>query len=153
MKKLLIILGSTFLVILVLAVAGISFAVNRGVALDKESKAYVDSVLPVIVSGWDKQELLRRASPEFQQVVKEGEVDKLYIMFRRLGNLHEYQGSEGQSDLSVTSQKGKVISATYTARANFDAAPAVIKVSLIKHGDEWQILGFHIDSDVFLQNP
>jgi len=44
-----------------------------------------------------------------------------------------------------------VISAAYVAGADFANGPAEIRMSLIKHGDQWQLLGFHIDSKVFLE--
>jgi len=152
MKKLLIVLGSIFLVIIIIVVIGIGVIAYKGTALDKESRDYVDSSVPAIVSAWDKQELLSRASPEFMQVVKSGDLDKLYGMYRRLGKLKEYQGSEGQSNMSVTSEQGKVISAAYTTKAIFDSGPASIKILIIKHGDKWQILKLYVESEVFLQH-
>lgn len=46
MKKFFIVLGSIFLAIIVLGAIGIAFIAVRGNALDKESKAYVDSAIP-----------------------------------------------------------------------------------------------------------
>jgi hypothetical protein len=152
MKKLLIVLGAVFLILIILAVVGIGVVAVKGTALDKQSKAYVDSTVPVIVANWDEQELLNRASPEFIQAAQKSDLDKLYVMFRRLGHFRAYQGSQGQSYMSVTSENGKSITAVYTAKTTFDTGPATIKVTLIKHGDRWQILGFHVDSEVFLQH-
>jgi hypothetical protein len=152
MKKLLIVLGVVFLAIIVLAVIGIGIVAVKGAALDKQSKAYVDSAVPAIVSGWDEQELLSRASPEFMQATDKDDLDKLYAMFRKLGSMREYQGSEGQSNMSYTSENGRRTIAVYAAKARFDAGSAVIKITLIKHGDEWQIMAFRVDSDVFLQH-
>jgi hypothetical protein len=152
MKRLLIALGTIFLMIIIFGAIGIGIIAYKGTALDKESKDYVDSSVPAIVSAWDKQELLSRASPEFMQVVTSADLDKLYGMYRRLGKLKEYQGSEGQSNMSVTSQHGKVISAAYTTKATFDSGPATIKISIIKHGDKWQIIKLYVESEVFLQH-
>jgi Na+-transporting methylmalonyl-CoA/oxaloacetate decarboxylase gamma subunit len=152
MKQLLIILGAIFLALIVLAAVCIGIGAVKGSALDKQSKAYVDSTVPVIVSTWDEHELLSRASPEFTQATDKDELDKLYTMFRRLGRLRQYQGSQGQSYMSLTTQNGKRTTAVYTAKASFDSGSAVIKVTLTKHGDQWQIEGFYVDSDVFLQH-
>jgi hypothetical protein len=149
MKKVLIVLGSIFLVLVVLAIIGIGIAAYKGTALDKESKAYVDSAVPAIVTGWNKQQLVSRASPEFMQAVKDDELDKLFGMFHRLGNFKSYDGAKGDSNMTV-SNKGKVVSAAYIANATFDTGPATIKISLIKHAD-WQILGFHVDSNALLE--
>ena len=142
MKKLLIVLGVVFLAIIVLAVIGIGIVAVKGAALDKQSKAYVDSAVPAIVSGWDEQELLSRASPEFMQATDKDDLDKLYAMFRKLGSMREYQGSEGQSNMSYTSENGRRTIAVYTAKARFDAGSAVIRITLIKHGGQWQIMAF-----------
>jgi hypothetical protein len=48
--------------------------------------------------------------------------------------------------MSATTQTGKVISAQYTAEATFQKGDATIKLGLIKHGDQWQILSFYVDS-------
>ena len=149
MKKLLIVLGSIFLVLMILGVVGIGIVAVKGTALDKESKAYVDEAVPAILSGWDKQQLVSRASPEFMQAVKGDDLEKLFGMFHRLGTFKSYDGAKGDSNMSVTNN-GKVISAVYVANATFDTGPATVKISLIKH-DNWQILGFHVDSKVFLE--
>lgn len=152
MKKLLMILGAFFLALIILAAIGIGIFAVKGSALDKQSKAYVDSTVPILVNGWDEQELLSRASPEFKQVVDKDDLDKLHTQFRKLGRLRDCQASEGEANMSITTQNGRSITASYSVKAKFDAGSAVIKISLIKHGDQWQIYGFHISSEAFLQH-
>lgn len=53
--------------------------------------------------------------------------------------------------MSVTTQSGKVISAAYTASAEFESGPAEIYLSLIKHGNRVEILGIRINSRLFLE--
>lgn len=67
MKKLLIILGALFLVLLVVGGIGFAILAYRGNALDKESSAYADAALLAIASQWSQKALLERASPEFKQ--------------------------------------------------------------------------------------
>jgi len=81
MKKFLIILGSIFLAIVVLAAIGIAFVAVRGTALDKESKAYADTAIPAIVRTWSEKELLDRASPEFKKAVAIDQLDRLFRAF------------------------------------------------------------------------
>jgi len=38
----------------------------------------------------------------------------------------------------------------YTAKATFEKGEATIKLTLIKHGRQWQIGGFHVDSPAFV---
>ena len=147
MKKVLIVLGSIFLVLILLAALGIGFLAVRGNALDKESKAYADAAIPAIITTWLDKALLDRASPEFNQAASPVQV---YHMFRSwessLGRLQTCDPAQGQSLMSVTSQSGKTISAQYTAKAKFERGEATIRLILIKHGDQWQILRFDVDN-------
>ncbi len=146
MKKLLVILGSIFLAVIVLGAIGIGFAAYRGSMLDKESKAYADSAIPAIVTGWNEQELLARASPEFKQAVTNDQLDRLFRWVRSLGQLQKCEPSQGHALMSATTQTGKMISARYTAEAKFQKGKATIKLGLIKHEDQWQIVNFYVDS-------
>lgn len=151
MKKTLTILGGIFVAVILVGVVMIAIAAVKGTALDKESREYLDEAIPAIVGKWDIKEIQKRASPEFNEAVKPEDLEKLMRVFRRLGSLKSYNGAKGDSTISITSQHGKVISATYIARADFSNGPAEITMSLIKHGDQWQLLGIHVDSEVFLE--
>lgn len=151
MKKALMVLGGVFAVLLVVGIVGISIVAIKGNSLDKESRQYVDRTIPAIVSTWEIAEIQNRASPEFKAAVNDGDLEKLLRKFRRLGKFKAYQGAKGQANMSVTTQNGKVISAAYIANAEFDSGPAEISLSLIKHGDQWQILGIRINSRLFLE--
>jgi hypothetical protein len=146
MKKFLIVLGSIFLVLIVLGAIGIAFVAVRDSALDKESKAYVDSAIPAIVTTWSEKELLDRASPEFKQAATIDQLDRLFRWVSSLGRLQKCDPAQGQALMSATTQTGKMISAQYNAKAKFEKGEAVVKLGLIKHGDQWQVLSFHVDS-------
>src|SRR6266542_3827838 len=146
MKKFFIILGSIFLAVIVMGAIGIAFVTVRGNALDKESKAYAGSAIPAIVTTWSEKELLDRASPEFKRAVTADQLNRLFRWVSGLGQLEKCEPAQGQALMSATTQAGKVISAQYTAKATFQKGEATIKLGLIKHGDQWQILNFHVDS-------
>ena len=147
MKKFLLVLGSIFLALLVLGALGVGFLAWRGNALDKESKAYADAAIPAIITTWLDKALLDRASPEFNQTTNAVQV---YQLFRQcessLGRLQKCEPAQGQAAIFVTPQTGERITAKYTAKARFDNGEATITLSLIKHGDQWQIAGFHVDT-------
>lgn len=151
MKRFLMILGGAFLVLIVAGVIGFAIIATKGNALDKESKQYADTAITAIISSWDRQAIVDRASPEFTAAVNGDDLNKLMNMFQRLGKLRECKGAEGQANISVTPQHGKVVTAYYTAKAEFESGPALIQLYLIKHDDKWQIEGFRINSKVFLQ--
>ncbi len=150
MKKFFITLGSIFFALIVLAAVGIAFVAIKGSALDKESRAYADSAIPAIVSTWSEKELLDRASPEFNKVVTIDQVDRLFRWLRALGALQKCEPAKGQSLMSATTQAGKTVTAEYVAQAEFEKGEATISLRLIKHGDQWQIVNFHVNSPALL---
>jgi hypothetical protein len=103
-------------------------------------------VVPAIVSSWNEQELLKRASPEFQKAATLADVERLFRWLRTLGPLRKYESAQGESITSVTPRTGRVIYGRYVAKAVFDAGEANIEVGLIKHGNQWQIGRFHVTS-------
>ena len=146
MRKFFIVLGSIFLALIVVGALGIGFVAMRGSALDKESKAYADAAIAAIVPTWLDKALLDRASPEFNKAT---DAVQLYHMCRslesRLGRLQKCEPAQGQSEVFFTPETGKTISAKYTAKAQFEKGEVTIALALIKHGDQWQIAGFHVD--------
>jgi stress response protein SCP2 len=146
MKKFFIALGVIFLVLVVLGAIGIGYIAFRGNTLDKEGKAYADAAIPAIVTSWDKKELLDRASPEFKRDVNDAQIDQLFHRFTVLGRFMTFDSATGQAFILATPQTGKVVTADYQAKAYFEKGPAMIKLKLIKHGDQWQILTLNVAS-------
>lgn len=150
MKKLFIILGVIFLCIIVIGVIVFSIAAYHGTKLDKSSKAYLDEVIPVIVSSWNSQELIYHASPELLKIMPRDKVDGMFKMFsEKLGGLKKYKGSKGDSFVNFSSS-GKVITASYVVQAAFEKADAEIKISIIQHNNKWQILEFFVNSEALM---
>lgn len=150
MKRLLLVLGVIFLCIIVIGVIGFSIAAYHGTKLDKSSKAYVDEVAPIIISSWNVQELINRASPEFLNVVPRDKLDAMFKMLSdKLGALKSYKGSKGGSFMNL-SQSGKVITASYVVKATFEKADAEIKISIIQHNEKWQLLEFRVNSKALM---
>jgi hypothetical protein len=144
MKKFFAVLGIIFLIIIVLGAIGFGYIAYRGNALDKESKAYADAAISAIVTTWSEKELLDRASPELKQAVPQQQLDELFRRFAGLGHLQKCDPAQGQSMTSATTQAGIQVRAEYNADATFDKGKALIDIALIKHGDQWQILGFFV---------
>jgi hypothetical protein len=108
MKKFFIILGSMFLVIIVLGIIGIMFVAMRGNALDKESKPYSDAAIPAIVTTWSQKELLDRASPELKQAVTADQLNRLFRWVSGLGRLQKCEPAQVHALMSATTQTGKM---------------------------------------------
>ena len=151
MKRILLWFGGIFLGLLVVVAAVMGYLAYLGPSLDASSKAYVDESVKAITSAWSKEELLKRASPQLRQVIKEEELGRLFAKLSQLGKLQEYEGSKGDANISLTMQAGKVITASYIANASFDKGPAQVTVRLIQNDGQWQILQIYVNSPIFLQ--
>jgi hypothetical protein len=150
MKKILMVLGVVFAALIIVVVIGFFMLNYFGSKLDKESMAYVDEAIPIIISSWNSKELIDRASSELLQVAPVDKIESLFNIFSgRLGKLETYKGSKGQANISVTPQ-GKVTTAAYVAEAIFERAPATIQIRVILHNNKWQILQFHVNSEALM---
>jgi hypothetical protein len=150
MKKTIMILGYVFLVFIIIIAVTIASVSIIGKKLDKESKAFVDAAIPVIVSDWDVAELQKRASPELDESVDYDDVEEYFVSLQQLGKFQEYKGSAGDSDITI-SLNGYEITADYTASADFEAGSVEIQISLIRHNGQWQILDFKVSPEEFTQ--
>ena len=149
MKKVIMILGYIFLVLIVVLLSGFGSLTVIGNRLDKESKAFVDAAIPAIVSTWDVSEIVKRASPEFNDEVDYDGLEQDIGVLQQLGTLVEYKGSTGDAHISLSLLYGYEITADYTASADFEAGSTNMRMSLIKHGGQWQILDLKINPEEF----
>ena len=150
MKKIIMLLGYVFLAVIVLVVAGAASVAIIGKRLDKESKIYVDAALPAIITEWDISELQKRASPEYDASVDYDDLEDYFESLRQLGKLEEYQGSTGDSNITI-SLSGCEITADYTATADFEKGSVELQVSFIKRNGSWQILYFQVNPEEFTE--
>ncbi len=141
------ILGYIFLAIIVVLLVGFGSLTVIGNRLDKGSKAFVDAAIPAIVSTWDVSEIEKRASPEFNDEVDHDGLEQDFGVLQQLGNLVVYKGSTGDAHITLSLQYGYEITADYTASADFEAGSTNMRMSLIKHGGQWQILEFKINPE------
>jgi hypothetical protein len=150
MKKILTVLGAIFICLIVVGViffSGLYYFASR---LDKEARAYLDEVVPIIVTYWDPKELINRASPEFLQVYPAERVESLFDSFSDLmGPLKEYKGAKGKITIGTTTKGKPIIIADYQVRAAFEKAPAKIEIQMIRRNNEWKIVGFRVSLEDF----
>lgn len=153
MGKIFAVVGA-IVVALVLVLGGfIGYAAYTGRGLDESSKQYVENNIPPILSTWSENELVKRASPELLKASEKqpGLVDKLFRKLSGLGALTRFGKVEGSSNISYTTENGKVITASYTAQAKFEHGKAQLRIRLIQRAGEWRILGFWVDSPILLE--
>jgi hypothetical protein len=144
-KKVFVILGIIFLVLIVAGGIGIWYIAARGNTLDKESKAYANTAIPAIFTNWNKNEFASRSSPEFKQATTDDQLNPVWQRWTSgLGRLMTFDSPKGQALMSATTAAGKRVTAEYDARAYFEKGDVIIRLKLIKHGDQWQILALNI---------
>jgi len=152
MKKIITILGYTFLAIIAGAVITVGVLFFEGKKLDRESKAFADNSVMAIVSDWSVEELRKRASPEFENEVDYDEIQEYMDSLGELGKFVSYQGSNGESTITLSPRYGYEITAEYTGTANFEAGSAEIQVLLTKQEGQWQILDFRVSPQMFTED-
>ncbi len=145
MKKLLYILGIVFVIVIAAIGSFIGYAAYNGNKLDASSANYINENIPPIISSWNPQELIKRSSPELQKVATENQIDTLFAQASKLGAMKSFGKPKGDSNMSYTTQAGNQTTASYVIPVEFQHGKAEIKVKLIQHDGQWQILGFHVD--------
>ena len=144
-------MGSIFLVLIVIGVIAFSTLYVKGSALDKESKAYVDEITPVILSNLTKETFFQYADEQLKNSATPEKFEKIFNWLSKLGEFKEYKGSSGQANISITPETGKLITGHYEAQAEFETGPATVKITIIKRGNKWKIIGFNINSMALTQ--
>ncbi len=148
MKKFFMFFGGFTLMFIIIATTYLGYLHHEGRKLDITSKAYIDTNIPVILSTWSMDELLKRSGDELWQHLDKNEVNVFFLKMKQLGKMQKYEGSEGESSTDVSVENGKVITARYTASAIFQNGTAQMKVKLtLKHG-QWQIGDFEVSSPI-----
>ena len=151
-RKALMILGGLFAALIVLFIAGFGVMAYMGRGLDDSSKRYAIEAARAITTQWDQQALQSRLSPEFQALVKPGDLENWFAVYRKLGALKQTGDVQGQANISMTTAKGKMITAQYRFRGEFENGPAEILITLIQHDGQWQIYGFRVNAPVFAKS-
>jgi hypothetical protein len=145
-KKFLIGCGALSLILVVIGAIGFAILAYRGTHLDRESSAYADAALKAICTDWSEKALLDRASPEFKQATPIDQLDGYFGQYAKLGHLQSAEPMKGQAGIFYDQRTGKRIQGQYSTKAQFENAEATITLSLLKHGDQWQIAGMHVDA-------
>ena len=150
-KKTLLILGGIILCLIIFILTFSFIAYKNIPELDDESHDFVNENIPHVLESWDENYLMSMADSDFKAATPDESIDKLFNLFdSKLGKFKSYEGSTGQASVLVT-LTGKKITAHYIVRANFENAPAIIDINLVKNGNRWYILGFQVNSSAFLE--
>lgn len=148
MKTILAIFGGLCGAIAIAFVGLVSIAAYTGPSFDKESKAYADASVVAIASGWNEKDLAERASPQLMAAIgDQARIDRALAIWRELGPLKKYDGSKGEAHIVFGWPGGRIITATYVSRVEFEHGSATIEMSLIRADGAWKIRGFKVEPD------
>ena len=153
MRKFLSIVGGLFLLLVLAIVSFVGYAAYQGRGLDASSKAYVEANVPAVTATWSKEELLKRASPQLLKIIgeKPEQLDQLFRKLSQLGAMRSLTDLKGDSNVSYTTQNGKITTAQYVGHAQFEHGEGEITIRLIQLSGQWQFVLFHVDSPLFLR--
>ena len=128
----------------------IIFSAKTDENLNKESKQYVDNVIPKIIKNFDENVFLEYAAPELVKNIPKEKIEKIFKMYKKLGTFEKYLGSKGKAKVSFAiMQLKKWTYAKYTCKAQFTTGEAIIKVTIIKENNQWYIYHLKINSKIF----
>lgn len=143
-KGFLTILGAITFVLLVLSVIGWGYVSLMSDQLAPSSKAYTEESIRAIVTTWSEDELIKRASPEMQATTTHGQLDQLFIALKKLGKFQSYDGAKTEQ-MHFSLNHGLIVTITYNAAVTFQLGKANIMITLVRHHNAWQIIGFHVN--------
>jgi hypothetical protein len=143
-RKFLICLGALTSIVIVAAAVGLGALYFEARALDTGSKDFADTAVRAIAANWSKEELLTRATPELRKSVTSGQLNSAFHTFSQVGSLLEYEGSEGQWNMSYVSGADSIVFASYVAKARFRNGDATFRIFLTRRDGRWLIQGFQV---------
>jgi hypothetical protein len=100
---------------------------------------------------WDAAVLVQRSSPELLATFPE-EKARAYVAFvqARLGQLKRCGEIKRGQWTSNLGPQGLTVLATYFADCEFEKAPGQMTIQLIRRGENWQVNGIFLNSDVLM---
>ncbi len=151
MDRFLRVCGIIFLSLVGVAViAGLIF-IPRAWKLNTSAVEFIDRELPRITERWDKEAMLKCASPEFAASMQTDQAPLLWARFRTLGNLKSHEAAVGQVGSQAYANGPTGTFGVYRVRCVFEHGNAEVRITLKRVDADWKIYGFYINSDIFLK--
>jgi hypothetical protein len=130
MKKLFIVLGVIFAVVIVVIGIALAIFIPRTIRLDREARAYIQESVSNIVVHWNSQEFVDRATPKLLEEGKSRDkIDKIFVQFKKLGSFKGLGTLHGSVGTSAFTGDGVVTLGNYTADADFERGSLRLRFS------------------------
>ena len=150
-KKFLKIIGSFFLVLVVLLICvAIWFSFNAS-KYEEIAKPYLEKNMPLVTS-WEFENLKPLLTPGALKEFETERGQKIYKMFSKLGELKAFEEPKFISaKTGVATTEGAHDIANFTMLGHFEAGDAVFTITLATNNDSYLIHYININSDVFIE--
>jgi hypothetical protein len=127
-----------FIILLIIFISiGIGFGTTSLQQLNQGSRQFVDTTMLSLLTHWDNHEFFTYTSNGLQQRLTAAQLQQMKWVFRRLGNLLNYQGAIGGVFHSPTAWWQ--VGARYKIQANFEGGRFIAIITLIKQEGNWAI--------------
>jgi hypothetical protein len=117
--------------------------------MDRESKAFFDAAVPAIAKGWDMDELIKRASPEFVEAMDPDGMEQYFVELQQLGDFVANGDSDGEAALSISIRRWCETTADFRSQAEFEAGTAEVRISLVREDGKWRIYDLSVSPAMF----
>ncbi|MDM8564999.1 hypothetical protein QUF74_05040 [Candidatus Halobeggiatoa sp. HSG11] len=131
--------GFTILLI-VSIVAGVGYSIFSLRQMHAETREFVNVAMLNLFSEWDETEFLNYTSNRMQKKLTNTKLQKINVVFTRLGKLLNYHGAYGGLFHSESSWLHVVV--CYQVSGNFQGGKFAALVTLIKQRGDWTIAKF-----------
>jgi hypothetical protein len=149
-KKLLKILGSFFLVIIVIFIGVAIWFSFTSSKYTEAAQPFLETNMPSAVS-WDFEQLRPLLTPESLKEFETERGQKIYKMFSKLGALKSFEQPQFLSaKTGVSVGVGAYDIVVFSMPGHFEAGDAQISVTLASSEDSYLIHYIQVNSDVFL---
>lgn len=129
-------------------VGGAAYGLHR---INQEGQSFVDRWTVALARTWDLQTFLEASSPELKAIAPADKVKALFqLLDDRFGRYQEFRGARGALQFQPQSGWLNSIQANYTAEMAFEKTVAFISLKMVRRIDGWEILRFHVNSDVLI---
>lgn len=146
MKKVFVVLGGIFFVI-ILGIAGMgSYAWYKSSQYEETAVPFIKTTVPIL-SNWDTEVIKSYMVPEVLAKSTDEDFAKIIKYLSKLGRLKKMEEpSFARIHTGATINNGKSTYVTYNINAEYEKGDAVINIVLLDLGDHFQIYRFHINS-------
>lgn len=146
MKKLAIILGSMFSVIVVVIAIINIYTWHKSQKYEETAVPYIKTVIPEL-SKWDTKSIKGYMAPKVLEQTTDETFTKVIDFFSKLGRLKSFEDPDfSKAYTGSNAEEGTQTIITYTVDAVYENGDAEITLALLESGDSYKIYKFHISS-------